>query len=223
MRWLCRSVTAVALVAVVAPGCGSTVGSSLILRFLRWDNTGITQEDSVEESSAQVDAVQDCCMVNLDGSCGAFEPFTPTIINAVFINEQGSDILLDRYTVHFDDPSSGVGDIPGSISANIIGGRCSTENLQCSTDADCAAVSSGSSSTGAICNHTETTVSGIKLFDIATKLLVNPAIYNFQTSITVTFFGSDPNQTFQTAAHYVVEFEDLNNCKTTTGGGTGGA
>lgn len=223
MWWLCRAVTAAALAAVVASGCGSTAGGELILRFLRWDNAGITQEDAVTESSAQVDSVQDCCKVNTDGSCSSFEPFTPTLINAVFINEQGSDIKLEGYTVHFDDPSSGVGDIPGSISANILGGRCSTEDIQCATDADCAtAMTSSSSTTAATCNHTETTVSGIHLFDIATKVLVNPAIYNFQTSVTVTFFGSDANQSFQTVAHYVVEFGDIDNCTATTGG-TGGA
>ena len=222
MRWLCRSVAVMALVAVVAPGCGSTTATTLIFQFVNWDNSGLTQEDSVGEASAEVDSVQDCCMVNLDGSCGSIEPFTPTLINAVFINEQGSDIKLEGYTIHFDDPNSGIGDIEGSLSANIIGGRCSVSaDTPCGTDADCAAImtnTGGGATMAATCTHAETTVSGIHLFAIATKVLVNPALYGFQTSITVTFFGSDPNQSFQTDAHYVVEFGDFDHCTTSTGG-----
>src|SRR5262249_20688461 len=105
LGWLCKSMTAMALLTAIVVGCGSTAHDRLVFRFVRWDGEGITQEDSVGESSADVDVVQDCCTFNPDGSCATFEPITQTTINAIFSNEEASDIRLESYTVHVEDPN----------------------------------------------------------------------------------------------------------------------
>src|SRR5262249_6717505 len=148
MRWLSRSMTGAALLAVLAAGCGSTNGDDerLVLQFLHWDSAGLTQADAVSESSAEGDVVQECCMFAMDGSCAMAEPFTQTVINAVFRNQEASDIRLDSYVVHFNDSMSGVADYTGSLSTMLPGGRCLSPSAQsCAVDQDCAA--SGSTTT----------------------------------------------------------------------------
>jgi hypothetical protein len=217
MRWLCRSVTVVALLAAFSSGCGSTAGGRLVFLFIRFDNTGITQVDSVRESSADVDVVQDLCVTGTGAMVTTtVEPFTQTTINAVFRNEEASNIRLEGYAVHISDPNSGLGDFSGTLNGNIVGGRCSNLDKQCADDADC---SEGTSS--GTCTHSESTVTGILLFDFLAKQSVNPAIYGVGTNMTVTFFASDPNQSFDVAARYVVTFADFDNCMMTSG--TGGA
>jgi hypothetical protein len=214
MRRLCRSVTVVALLAALWVGCGS-IGSqtedSLVLQFLHFDNTGLTQTDAVRETSADIDIIVDCCTFAPDGSCSSIEPFQQTIINAIFQNNEATDIHLTGYTVDVG-PTSGVGIFPGVLSLNIRGGRCLGLDATCATDSDCLV--GGTVVTGA-CQHTETTASGILLFDIDTKLHVLPGTYN----VLITFFGSDPNQSFKVSTNYVARFDDFINCTTT---GTGG-
>jgi len=217
MRWVCRSVTALALLAALASGCGSTASDRLVFRFLNWDSTGLNQADSVRPASADVDVVPQ--LVCLSGGTAMSEPFTQTIINAVFQNEEASDIRLEGYVVHFNDGRFGVGDGGGSTTADIIGGRCTNNSdKQCADDTDCSLV--GITGT---CAHSQTTVSGLVLVDFAAKAAVqsHPELWYVATSLTVTFFGSDPNQSFETSAGYVVTFGDFDNCMTTTG--TGGA
>jgi len=202
----------VAVLATLAAGCGSTSGDdALVMQFVRWDSESLTQSDQVRESSADVDVVQDCCMFATDGSCEMAEPITQTVINAVFRNQEAADIHMDSYVVHFNDSRSGVADYTGSLSAVLQGGRCASASMQtCVVDADCGL--SGS------CVHTNTSVNGIVLFDFLTKAAVNPAIYGQATSITVTFFASDPNQSLTSAVGYVATFGDFDNCQATTGG-----
>jgi hypothetical protein len=222
MRRLCRSVTGIALLAVLSGGCGgSTAHDRLVLRFLRFDNAGITQSDQVRETGADVDVLQECCSLNPDSTCAKAEPFTQTSINAVFRNEQAADILLTGYTVDYG-PNSGLpnhlnlevfdGKLHGALSTNIVGGRCSSNiSTQCAVDADC---SGGVGGAGGLCNHTETAVSGILLVDFDVKENIAVGTRN----VLVTFYGSDALQSFQTSAGYVIRFDDFNSCAAAAAG-----
>ena len=222
MRWLFRSVTGLALLASLVSACGSTSSDRLIFRFIRWDNTGITQPDSVGEGSADIDVVQDVCTAGTMGGPPTFEPFSNTIINAVFRNEQASDIRFDGYTTEISDKRLAQANVTnGELTATIPGGRCSTVDRACGSDDDCVV-----SGTAGTCTHSETTVSGIVLVDLLAKVGViqpvaelHPDILGRSLTITVTFFGSDANQSFETAATYTVVFADFDNCSTSTGGG----
>ena len=222
MRRLCRFMTAMAVLAGLACGCGSNAGDSLVLRFLRFDNTGITQADAVRENSADVDVEQDLC---LSGTTITAEPFTQTVINAVFINEEAADIRLNRYRIalpKIGNQDSGLGDfIEQNVTVNLPGGRCVGMDIPCATSADCAATGGGGSAS--ICLHTETTVHALLLFDFVTKTqLDNPQFFGISTDLTITFFGSDDaNRDLETSANYVVTFGDFNNCPTSGGGGAG--
>jgi hypothetical protein len=209
LAWLGKSLIATALLTALSTGCGSTASDTLVFRFIRWDGQGITQQDAVGQSNADVDVVQDCCAFNPDGTCSSLEPVTQTSINAIFTNDQASDIHLESYVVHVEDPSSGLADFSGSLSANIRGGRCSSVDQQCASDDDC--IVAGGVGT---CIHTNTMVNDILLFDFNAKQHVNPAIFGTATSISVTFFGSDPNLSWQTTAGYTVTFADFDNCAT---------
>jgi hypothetical protein len=224
-RWLCGSLMGVAVLGTVSFGCGSTGADRLVLIFERWDNTGLTQVDQVGATSADVDVVQDICSV---GMVMTPEPFTDTRINAVFLNQEASSIRLEQYTIHFDDPRIGLADITwtagsGGSFGDIVGGRCSNVDKQCADDTDCITVGGTGS-----CTHTETTISGLLLFDFIAKQHVNLCSDANPTNcvppgqgegLTVTFFGSDPNLSWSTAAHYVAVFDDFDNCRISTGGG----
>jgi len=226
MRRLIRLMTGVTMLAVLAGGCGSTGGlnggnDALVLQFINWDSIGLTQADSVGESSADVDVVQDVC-VSGTGGVPTAEPFTQTVINAVFQNNEGSDIQLQHYSTEIGDPRLSQSNIVnGTITANLTGGRCLNAATPCVTDADCALGVAGS------CQHSQTTVTGIVLFDfvgkefIYTVSLDHPEVLGQATPLNVTFFGSDPNRSFQITASYLVTFGDFDNCMMT--GGTGGA
>ncbi len=203
MRRLCKSVTGMALLAALWVGCGSTGGDDrLIFRFIRFDGQGLTQQDSVRTNSADVDVIQDICSV-ADG-VPSFEPFTQTSINAVFRNEQALDIRLERYRVRVGG-KSGLGVFEGRLSDNIPGGRCINVDRSCTADSDCGA--------GGTCEHAETTVSSIILFDFLAKASVNPEVYGEALTVSVSFFGSDATeQSFQTTANYVVTFADFDHC-----------
>ena len=60
MQRLCGFITGTVLMTVLWSGCGSTSNDDqLVMQFISFDNTGITQEDSVGETSAFVDNVQE--------------------------------------------------------------------------------------------------------------------------------------------------------------------
>jgi hypothetical protein len=227
MRRLSGLITGVTMLAVLAGGCGSTGGlnggnDALVLQFIQWDNTGITQADSVGESNADVDVVQDLCSSGTGGVPSA-EPFTQTLINAILQNNEGSDIQLQHYSTEIGDPRLSQSNIlNGTLTTNLPGGRCPSGTRQCFTDADC-----GLGGGLATCQHSETTVSGIVLFDflgkefIYTVSLAHPEVLGQATPLKVTFSGSDPNRSFQIFANYLVTFGDYNNCPSS--GGTGGS
>lgn len=226
MRRLSRMMVGVTMLAVLAGGCGSTGGlnggnDALVLQFIQWDNTGLTQADSVGESAADVDVVQDLCPATT-GTAPTPEPFTQTLINAIFQNNEGSDIQLQHYSTEIGDPRLSQADIAnGTLTTNLTGGRCANGTQQCFSDADCGLGVVGS------CQHSQTTVSGIVLFDfvgkefIYTVSLDHPEVLGQATPLKVTFFGSDPNRSFQITASYLVTFGDYDNCPSS--GSTGGS
>lgn len=222
MRRLGSSLTGIALLAVLSAGCGSTAEDRLVLRFINFDSIGLTQADAVRETSADIDVIPELCPA-ATGSIPMPEPFTQTTINAVFKNEEGSDIRLEGYATEISDSRLSQANIPnGRLTANIVGGRCSSQqDRTCSVAADCVF-----GTTRSTCTHTETTVFSILLFDLLGKAVVqavseiHPEVLGQALTVTVTFFGSDPNQSFQTSASYTVTFADFDNCpSTTTGGG----
>lgn len=224
MGRLSRLIT-VAVLVVLAGGCGSTGGAggddALVLQFIQWDNTGLTQADSVGETNADVDVIQDLCPPIPPGTG---EPFTQTVINAIFLNNEGADILLQGYSTKIGDPRLAQADIPtphssGQLSVNITGGRCSNGE-KCVTNNDCGLI-------GGTCSHTETTVSGLVLFDFFGKEIVrtvsqeHPEVLGQVTPMKVTFFGNDSTRSFQVTVSYTVTFGDFDNCTTTSGSGAG--
>jgi hypothetical protein len=224
MRRLSRMMAGMAMLVFLVDGCGSTGGAggddALVLQFIQWDNTNLTQADQVRESSADVDVVQDICSVT--NGVPTFEPFTQTLINAVFQNNEGADILLQGYSTQISNQLLAQADIPtpqtpGNLSTTITGGRCSN-GAKCVINNDCGLI-------GGTCDHTETTVSAIVLFDFFGKAIVatvaqeHPEVLGQATPMTVTFFGSDSTRSFQITVNYLVTFADFDNCA--SGGGAG--
>jgi hypothetical protein len=198
----------VALLAAIAVGCGSTGGDdALVLQFVSFDSTGITQADAVGENSAQVDIEQGIC---LSGTTITLEPFTVTTINATFRNNEAADLHLEQVVIAVG-PSGSAATITHLVDGVIPGGRCSNIDQQCSADADCI---SASSTTPGSCVHTNTTISDILLFDKSDKqsFLSKPGTYN----VTMTFLASDLVHTFQISTGYTVTFDNFNNCTTTS-------
>jgi hypothetical protein len=208
--WRLCGLTGGAMVfAALCVGCGSTSNDDqLVMEFLRFNSVGIEQADSVRATSADVDIwPPETC------PSGLSEPFTQTIINAVFRNNEASDIMLNYLTVDFP-PTSGRAVVSHGLSGVLTGGRCSNVDKQCATDAECV---SASSTTPGSCEHTEMTVPGILLFDFDDKAHINPGTY----TVTITFFGSDPNRSFETSTNYAVRFDDFDNCPSGGGGAAG--
>jgi hypothetical protein len=192
------------LLAALSFGCGSTSNDdSLVLQFIQFDNTGLTQEDSVGQTSADVDIVQDVCSVSSTG-VPTYEPYTNTRINAIFHNYEASDLTLNKIVIDAG-PSSGIPVVTHYFTAVVPGGRCTTVQAQCASDQDCQ---------GGTCLHTDTTVSGILLFDFNDKAHMLPGTY----SVNISFFATDPNNSYEVRTNYVVTFADFDNCPSSTGG-----
>jgi len=216
MLRLCRSVTGVALLTALAVGCGSSGGDSLALRFVAFDGLALMQQDSVRENSADVDVVQDICSIT--NGVPQFEPFTQTTINATFVNEGAADIHLEHYTVD-SGKQSGLGVRDRTVSGNIPGGRCAGGTAHCAVDADCVSTTPGEVIT---CEHSDTTIRALLLYDFDDKAHVDPAVADQGTNVTITFYGKDDaNNQRKVSTRYVVTFADFDNCASS--GGTGGA
>jgi hypothetical protein len=173
----------------------------LVLEFVAFDGAGITQSDAVRETSADVDILQDTCPSGLP------EPFTQTLINATFRNNEAADLHLQQVVIAVG-PSGSLATITHQIDRELRGGRCDNIDKQCALDADCVSVSS---TTPGNCVHTETPISSILLFDFSDKqrFLSQPGTYN----VTITFFASDPVHDFETSTGYTVTFYDFDNCR----------
>jgi hypothetical protein len=196
------------------------------MSFQGFTGDGIDQQDTVGNTSADVDVCPTICDFGEGGIFGdeTFEAFTQTRANALFINNGTADILLDRYTVSI--PGSGIPDRTVNVAALLLGGRCSNSpTTHCGLDSDCGLAVN--------CDQTETSVE-ILLYDFIDKQLIvgdgrcpgvdpetgNPIPGNVvpQTLQTnVTFSGSDESgERFTVKAGLVAGFFDANNC-----GGTG--
>jgi hypothetical protein len=217
MQRLLGSIALLALLTIVGWGCGSTDhgpdgNDATVIRFVSFDGTGLDQTDSVFENNAQVDVEQNRC--ETAGSMGgepmiSDEPFTETVVNATFFNNQKLDIRLDHYTVHVDDPEFGSGDVTYSMSGNVVGGRCAAlSSRSCASNQDCAI-----GATIGLCNFGETTIPGLKLVDLDTKARVQPRVYGRGLPVQVTFFGSDVvGNNYKVTAGYTVTFDNFCNC-----------
>jgi len=198
MRRLCRWAMSIGVLAGVLIGCGSTADDRLVLRFLRFDNTNIDQADAVRETSADIDVFQDFCSDVMGGSLTA-EPFTQTTINAVFQNEEAADIFLHAYTTDIGNARLSQANIPTPDSSGNLGIT--------------------------LPGRTETTVSGIVLFDFVGKEVVrlaavdHPEVLLQTIPVHVTFFGrDDADRSFQVTANYLVTFGNFDNCTASSGG-----
>jgi len=216
MRRLVKSITFLALLAIVVGGCGSTTGGdgndATIIRFVSFDGLGLTQADSVRASSADVDVVQNLCeMTGMNGEMNTFseEPFTQTVANATFRNDQKLDIHLNGYTMHIDDPDVGIGDLSYAMSGTIVGGRCSNlPDRSCASDPECiVGLSRGT------CTFSETTVTGLLLVDFDTKEHVALSVYGRGLPVEIVFTGNDVvGNNYSVRANYTLTFANFCNC-----------
>jgi hypothetical protein len=244
MWWLRVSFCALSLTLVLgAAGCGSSGFSgqgssdSLTMSFQGFTGVGIKQQDTVGNTSADVDLCQDICAISgsLVAPTVTLENFTSTTANALFVNEGFADILLDRYTVTFP---AGIGIPTRTVQTGVLlpGGTCtSLPNEHCGSDGDCGV--SGP------CVHPQVAVQ-VLLYDFATKaqliptgqvcpmlgednqgnLIIIPGDvtpFSFQTN--VSFSGSDETgKRFNVKSGLFGNFADANNCTTSGTGGSGG-
>lgn len=196
-------------------GCGASGTDSqgddgLTMAFIGFSGENIEQADVVTDTVAQVDICQDLCSSGgVDGDI-TVEPYTSTLVNAVFVNRGKADIVLESYTMFVED--SGVPEVTRNISARLIGGRCSGSDpeVQCGTNADCGLIGS--------CIHTETPV-GILLFDFDFKDRVLrdgscPFDVEPLTLDTILRFkGTDETGEGRTIrANYVATFTNFDSC-----------
>lgn len=246
MWWTRVSYCALSLIIVLGPaGCGTSgfQGQSgddaLTMSFLGFTGEGIMQQDTVGNTSADVDICQDICSIGAGLLIGqvVFETFTSTTANAQFVNNGTADILISEYTV--STPGLHVPARTVTTAVLLPGGRCSNLPSQhCGFDTDCIATGG----TVATCNHEETNVE-ILLYSLTEKQLivgdqmcpeldtttvpftVIPGNVTPQTHQTdVTFRGSDETgKEFVVNAGLVGTFSDFINCNTSgTGTGSGG-
>lgn len=246
MWWSRVSFCALSLSLVLgAAGCGSSGfqgqsgNDALTMSFQGFTDEGITQQDTVGNTSANVDVCQDICSIGAGLLIGqvVLETYTPTTANAIFVNNGFADILLDEYTVS----TPGLGVPVRTVSADVLlpGGRCSESPSQhCSLDTDC--MSTVGVVAVATCDHVQTMVQVLLYSLVEKQLLVGdqtcPMLDTTTTPFTVipgnvtpkthqtniTFHGSDETgKGFTVNAGLVGTFSDAINC-TAGGGGSGG-
>jgi hypothetical protein len=209
MRWLSGTRGVWVVLTVFLAACGSGGDDELTLAFQGFSSEGIEQSDQVNQTSADVDVCQGLC---ISGESIEGEPFTQTLVNALFVNRGKADIVLDEYVVSV--PDSGVADQVRGISARIPGGRCSEDSQrQCAFDDDCVG----------LCTHDVTTV-GILLFDFNFKSLVvdgqcpsfeDPAgsVISRTRDVILTFSGNDETDERRTiSTQYVATFANFDSC-----------
>jgi hypothetical protein len=222
-----RTGLGLALLAVVWAGCGSSANDSTVQQFISFTGEGITQADAVGANSADVDVLQSLCISGTDAVPTA-EPYTQTLISAIFRNNEALDIQMQGYSTAIDTGYPELDqqlELSGSLSSTLIGGRCSNVDRQCGSGADCVALGGGLGT----CEHRDSAVPGFLLFDFVGKAAVatlaqeHPQVIGQAFSLTVKFFGEDATRSWETSAGYNVTFGDYDNCKATSGGDTGGA
>jgi hypothetical protein len=216
-----------ALLAAVWTGCGSSSEDNTVQQFISFTGEGITQADAVGANSADVDVYQSICVTGSADTAPEAEPFTQTSVSAIFRNNEALDIQMQRYETEVDTGYPELDQqlaINGSLSSTLIGGRCSNVDRQCSSSADCVALGGGLGT----CEHVDTTVPSLVLFDFVGKAAVatlaqeHPQVLGQSFPLRVTFFGKDATRSWHTSAGYNVTFGDYDNCKSDSGGDTGG-
>ncbi len=197
----------VALGAGVAGCGGSADGDSLVLRFLGFNGIGIDQADSVGETSADIDVVPSLCGNETNVTP---EYFTQTTINAVFVNEEKANIVLDSYTVDLTAVAD-LGVRTNSLSVTVPGRRCGSSPTQsCVNDEDCQIAGIPGR-----CQSSETGVFGLVLVDTNEKFVIssNQEAWWLASNIRITFYGhDDAAHAFEIPTSYVATFGDFNNC-----------
>jgi len=222
-----RTGLGLALLAAVWAGCGSSSEDSTVQQFISFTGEGISQADAVGANSADVDVFQSLCIGSGDAVPTA-EPYTQTSISAIFRNNEALDIQMQGYKTEIDTGYPELDQqlaLNGDLSSTLIGGRCSNVDRQCGSGADCVALGGGLGT----CEHRDTTVPGFVLFDflgkaaVATLAREHPQVAGQNFPMRVTFFGRDATRSWETSAGYNVTFGDYDNCKSDSGGDTGGA
>lgn len=204
--WVAAAMAVAFGASVMACG-GSADSDTLVLRFIAFNGLGIDQADSVGETSADIDVVPSLC-----GNETNITPeyFTQATINAVFVNEEKANIVLDSYTVDL----SAVADLgvrTGALGVTVPGRRCGNQPTQsCVTDADCQI-----GSLPGRCQSSETPVIGLVLVDLNEKFVIenNPEAWGLASNIRITFYGhDDAAHSFTIPTSYVATFANFNNC-----------
>ena len=236
MWWSRVSYCALSLTFVVAVvGCGSSGfegqpgDDALTMSFIGFNGDGLTQEDTIGSTFAQVDVCPTICDFGVAGIFGdeVFESFTETVANAVFVNNGFADILLDRYSVTIQNSHIPVRTV--QTATLLPGGRCSNSpTTHCSLDNDCGITGQ--------CEQVETPVQ-VSLFDFTMKELVigdavcpgvdpatglpTPGTVLPQTKqVNVSFSGTDETgKRFTVNTGLTASFFDANNCSTGSSGG----
>jgi hypothetical protein len=213
MRRVIKGRVLMAALLLCAMGCGSSGidgqgDDGLTMALVGFTGLGIDQADFVSDTVAQVDVCQDLCESGEGGDI-TFEPFTSTLVSAVFVNRGKADIVLDSYTVNV--PNSGVPSATRNVSARLPGGRCQGNDPQeqCAVDLDCGILGS--------CTHSETLVSILLYdFDFKTRSLQGECPFDIETltlDTELTFSGSDEVGKRRTVrAGYVGTFANFDNC-----------
>jgi hypothetical protein len=232
MWWLRVSYCALSLTFVLgAVGCGSSgfdgqVGSdALTMSFVGFTDDGITQQDTIGSTFAEVDVCPSICAIGGLFVDIEFESFTETSANAIFVNNGTADILLDTYRV--DIPGSGLPAREVDTAVLLPGGRClNSPTFHCGFDTDCG--------TQGLCFHEQVPVQ-VLLYDFIDKELLRgdqrcPQLnlddltiipgdvtpMRYQTNLT--FSGSDETgERFTVKAGLAGTFFDANNCGDTGG------
>lgn len=218
MRWF-RGTLAFALILWGALGCGdSSSEDELVLSLQGFTGEDIEQADAVSGATANVDVCQSLCSTGTTGEIEV-EPYTETLVNAVFVNRGKADIRLESYTVEV--MNSGLPVIQRTISANIPGGRCATNpQEQCANDFEC---------TVGRCLRQETAVP-LLLYDLEFKTLavdgqcpidvntgeINPgaSVIPRNYEVMITFRARDQVQTNRDlSAGYSSTFSNFDNCE----------
>jgi len=216
-----------ALLVAVWAGCGSSSEDSTVQQFISFTGEGISQADAVGANSADVDVFQSLCTAGTDAEPTA-EPYTQTSVSAIFRNNEALDIQMKSYTTEIDTGYPELDQqlaLSGELSSTLRGGRCSNVDRQCGSSADCVALGGGLGT----CEHVDSTVAGLVLFDfigkaaVATLAQEHPQVVGQNFPMRMKFFGRDATRSWETSASYNVTFGDYDNCKSDSGDDTGGA
>ncbi len=205
MRRACGS--AAVLLALGLWSCGSTDDDEMVLSLIGFDDSGLTQCDTVGPGLAEVDVIQGLCS-DSEGEPGTPEPFTETSVNVTFENHQQLDITINSYTVEI--LGTGVGEVTRQVTQTVTGKRCANEPTRsCALDADCLV----GQAIGSCIPSASTVV--VLLADFTTKnLIIRDVEPGGKTlDVELRFFGSDVTRAqWQVRGSISARFDNFDNC-----------